>query len=61
MISIQEKMIVAENCEEYKPKEHVLNASMSAISQGCDICINYINDKCTRELLKKINEEIRIN
>lgn len=61
MISIQEKMLVAENCEEYKSKFYTLNAGMSAISQGCNTCVNYINDKCTKELFEQIEKKIRIN
>lgn len=61
MISIQEKMLVAENCEEYKSKIPILNESVSAISQGCNTCVNYINDKCTKRLFEQIGERIRIN
>lgn len=59
MISVQQKMLVAENCGEYKPK--ILITSMSSISQGCEGCISYINGKCTKELFKKIEEKIRMN
>lgn len=61
MISTQEKMLVAENCEEYKSKVYTLNAEMRAISQGCNTCVNYMNDRCTKELFEQIEEKIRIN
>ncbi|MTK13623.1 MAG: hypothetical protein F8N39_16580 [Clostridiaceae bacterium] len=61
MISIQEKMLVAENCAEYKPKVYTFNSNRSAISQGCNTCVNYINDKCNKELFEQIEEKIRIN
>lgn len=54
-----EKMLVAENCIEYTPKD--FTTSMSFISQGCNSCINYIEGKCNRELFEEIKESISIN
>ncbi|MCT8978743.1 hypothetical protein N4T77_19355 [Clostridium sp. CX1] len=59
MISVQQKMIVAENCVEYKPK--VFITAMSFISQGCESCRSYIDGKCTKELFTVIEEKIRMN
>jgi len=56
---IREKMLVAENCMEYTPKDFTIN--MSFISQGCSSCINYIDDKCDRELFEGIKDSISMN
>jgi hypothetical protein len=59
VVSAQQKMLVAENCMEYKPK--VLIKAMSFISLGCGSCISYINGKCTKELFEEIEEKIKMN
>jgi hypothetical protein len=59
MSSIREKMLVAENCIEYTPKNFTVD--MSFISQGCSSCISYINDQCDKQLFEQINQKISIN
>lgn len=61
MISIQDKIMVAENCEEYKPKVYILSANITALSQGCNTCVNYVNDKCSRKLFEEIEKKIKVN
>lgn len=59
MSSIHQKMLVAENCIEYRPKNFTI--SMSFISQGCSSCISYINGECSKELFEEIKERISMN
>jgi len=59
MSSICEKMLVAENCMEYTPKNFTVN--MSFISQGCSSCVSYIDGKCNRELFDEIKASITMN
>jgi hypothetical protein len=59
MSSIHQKMLVAENCIEYRPKNFTTN--MSFISQGCSSCISYINGECNKELFEEIKERISMN
>ena len=59
MASVQQKMLVAENCAEYEPKN--FTTAMSFISQGCSSCISYMSGKCAKELFEEIEEKIRLN
>lgn len=59
MTSVQQKMLVAENCAEYEPKK--FTTAMSLISQGCSSCISYMSGKCAKELFEEIEEKIRLN
>lgn len=59
MNSIREKMLVAENCIEYTPKNFAID--MSFISQGCGSCISYIDGECNKRLFEQINQKISIN
>ncbi|MBC2582842.1 hypothetical protein [Clostridium sp. DJ247] len=61
MILSYEKMLVAENCEEYKAKSYMLTSSMSLIAQSCFQCKNYVKGKCIKGLLEKIEEKIKTN
>lgn len=61
MVSMYQKIIVAENCDEYQSRNYVLNSQISYISHGCSDCINYVNNKCTRELFEEIEERIKKN
>jgi hypothetical protein len=59
MASVQQKMLVAENCTEYEPKN--FTTAISFISRGCNSCISYISGKCNKELFEVIEEKIRLN
>lgn len=61
MISLQDKILVAQNCEAYKPKSYMLTAAISYIAQSCNQCVNYTNGKCIKELFEEIEEKIKIN
>jgi D-arabinose 1-dehydrogenase-like Zn-dependent alcohol dehydrogenase len=61
MISLEDKMLVAENCIEYKPKKYIVSLSMSSICTNCDYCENYKNNICSKGLFEKIDEMVKIN
>lgn len=61
MILSYEKMLVAENCEEYQAKSYIITSSMSLIAQSCFQCKNYVKDRCVKDLLEEIKEKIKTN
>ncbi|AKA71187.1 hypothetical protein [Clostridium scatologenes] len=61
MISLEDKMLVAQNCEEYEPKDYVNITNMSYMSQNCNYCINYNNGTCDKKLFDKIDKMIKVN
>lgn len=61
MFSLQDRMIVAENCEEYKPKNYMLDPQASYISNDCNSCINFSHNKCKKNLIDEIGKMISIN
>lgn len=61
MISTQDKMIVAENCKEYESKNNILGLQASYISGSCNNCINFVNNKCTKNLIYEIEQIISLN
>ncbi|ADK13196.1 MULTISPECIES: hypothetical protein [Clostridium] len=61
MISAQDKRIVAENCKEYESKNSILGLQVSYISGSCSNCVNFVNNKCSKDLLYKIEQVISMN
>ncbi|WP_123052604.1 hypothetical protein [Clostridium sp. JN-1] len=59
MLSFQNKMLVAQNCHEYKA--YIVFTNMSALSPNCDYCVNYENESCTKNLFEKIDQIIKVN
>lgn len=55
------KMVVAQNCLEYYPKYIISLLSMSALSESCNNCQNYIKGDCTKGLFNEIMETINRN
>ncbi|EDK35796.1 Hypothetical protein CKL_3818 [Clostridium kluyveri DSM 555] len=61
MFSLQNKMIIAENCKEYRAKSYMSDLQTSYISNDCSNCINFSNNTCTKNLFNKIGKMISIN
>lgn len=61
MISIQDKMIVAENCKEYKPKNYIEGLKVSYLSNSCSNCVNFVNERCSKKLFDEIEGIINMN
>jgi hypothetical protein len=61
MVSLQDKILVAQNCDAYRSKTYMLITPISYIAQNCSQCINYTNGKCIKELFKQIEEKIKVN
>lgn len=61
MVSLQNKVLVAQNCIEYESKSYIKIINMSSICEGCSDCVNYINGKCSKELFEEIEQIIKMN
>ncbi|WP_333861825.1 hypothetical protein [Clostridium sp.] len=61
MFSLQNKMIIAENCKEYKSKTYTADLQTSYISNDCSNCINFSNNICKKNLFNKIGKMINNN
>lgn len=61
MVSLENKMVVAQNCIEYEPKNYIRIINHSSISESCDDCANYIDGKCNRKLFDEIHEIVKTN
>ncbi len=61
MVSLQDKMLVAENCIEYETKNYIRIINMSSICGSCNDCVNYINDVCTKKLFEEIKQIVMKN
>lgn len=61
MISLEDKMLVAENCIEYKPRKNIIILNMSYICVNCNYCENYEDGICSKELFKKIDQMVKVN
>ncbi|MFL0197046.1 hypothetical protein ACJDU8_15985 [Clostridium sp. WILCCON 0269] len=61
MFPLQDKMIVAENCKEYRAKNYMFSLQASYISNNCSNCTNFCNNRCSKNLFHKIGEMISVN
>lgn len=61
MISIQDKMIVAENCKEYESKNYTVGLKASYLSNSCSNCVNFVNEQCNKKLFDEIEGIINMN
>ncbi|WP_368489438.1 hypothetical protein [Clostridium sp. BJN0013] len=61
MFSSQDKMIIAENCKEYRARSYMLSLQASYVANDCSNCMNFSNNKCTKNLFNKIGKMISIN
>ncbi|HBC96557.1 MAG TPA: hypothetical protein DC034_07150 [Clostridium sp.] len=61
MISIQNKMVVAENCKEYRPKNDVMGLEVSYISNSCNDCVNFVDEQCSKKLFDEIEKIVNMN
>ncbi|NMM64113.1 hypothetical protein HBE96_15840 [Clostridium sp. P21] len=61
MVSLEDKMLVAQNCTEYETKDHIKILNMSYMSENCNYCINYKDGACSKNLFEKIDEVVKIN
>ncbi|CAB1262811.1 hypothetical protein ACFHWD_19455 [Clostridium sp. MT-14] len=61
MISIQDKMLVAENCKEYKSKNYIVGLQASYVSNSCSNCVNFINEQCSKKLFDEIDGILNMN
>lgn len=61
MVSLEDKILVAQNCREYEPKNYVKIINNSYISGSCDDCENYIDGVCNKKLFQEIESIVKIN
>jgi hypothetical protein len=62
MISSEIKRRVAQNCSGYSTKYYMgLINSITYESESCSSCINYVREKCLKELFDEILETISVN
>ncbi|OFI04973.1 hypothetical protein CLOACE_19870 [Clostridium acetireducens DSM 10703] len=60
MLSIEKKMIVADSCLEYEPKNEFFMYS-GILPKSCANCVNYRDSQCSKDLFNNICNNIEKN
>lgn len=61
MLNNEINSIVAENCEEYRPRCREIARGVGRMRNSCGNCVNFKREKCSKGLHDGIKELIRFN